>query len=255
MGSHAGLKKVVKTVRGKKGVVKRTYWMRATEKAKAAGRGIQKGAKATGKFLGKHKGKIAAAAALTGAYLAVRGAQHVKKTHIGFQQAGRKGTAREYAKAAWIGVKGAPGKDIRRARDAASGAVASAKGSAQYKSAAAAVSKAASAVSNSRAGKAASRAGGSVASAARKAGSAVANSRPVKATSRAASSAASAMKNTAQYAGVRNGGVGNTVRNAGKAARSAAVNVAHAVKSAASTRRQTTKYSGKNRRLQLNASN
>ena len=31
MGSHAGLKKVVKTVKGKKGVVKRSYWVRAKE--------------------------------------------------------------------------------------------------------------------------------------------------------------------------------------------------------------------------------
>lgn len=31
MGSHAGLKKVVKSVKGKKGVVKRSYWVKAKE--------------------------------------------------------------------------------------------------------------------------------------------------------------------------------------------------------------------------------
>lgn len=31
MGSHAGLKKVVKTVRGKKGTVRRSYWVKAAK--------------------------------------------------------------------------------------------------------------------------------------------------------------------------------------------------------------------------------
>lgn len=72
MGSHAGLKKVVKSVRGKKGTVRRTYWVRTKEAVKGAGR-----------FLNKHKGKIAAGAALAGAaYLAskhrgaIKGAYH-----------------------------------------------------------------------------------------------------------------------------------------------------------------------------------
>lgn len=77
---RSGLKKVTKSVRGKHGTVKRSYWVRATEKAKVVGRGIQKGAKVTGKFLSKHKGKIAVGAALAGTYLALRGAQYVKGT-------------------------------------------------------------------------------------------------------------------------------------------------------------------------------
>lgn len=72
MGSRAGLKKVVKSVRGKKGVVRRTYWMRASAAAKGAG-----------SFLSRHKGKIAAGAALVGAGIlaarhrgAIKGAYH-----------------------------------------------------------------------------------------------------------------------------------------------------------------------------------
>jgi len=76
---RSGLKKVTKSVRGKHGMVKRSYWVRAGEKSKVIGRGIQKGAKVAGKFLGKHKGKIAAGAALAGtAYMALRGAQYAK---------------------------------------------------------------------------------------------------------------------------------------------------------------------------------
>lgn len=56
MGSRAGLKKVVKSVRGKKGTVRRTYWVKTKDAVKGAGR-----------FLNKHKGKIAGAALLAGA--------------------------------------------------------------------------------------------------------------------------------------------------------------------------------------------
>ena len=226
MKSHAGLTKKVISVKGKKGIVKRSYWVRAGEKAKAAGRAIKGAAKSTGRFLGRHKGKIAAAAAVTGAYLAVRGAQHVKKTHIGFQQAGRKGTARDYAKAAWIGMKSAPGRDARKVRDAAKGAAASVAGTKGYKAAAGAARRASNYVSSSRVGKAASSAGSRVA--------------------KGASSAAGAVRNAASTAGSK-------VSRAGRVAKSAVTNVAASAKRSASTKRQTTKYSGKNRRLQLGA--
>lgn len=73
MGSRAGLKKVVKSVRGKKGVVRRTYWMRASAAAKGAG-----------KFLSRHKGKIAAGAALVGAgILAARNRNAIKGAYHG----------------------------------------------------------------------------------------------------------------------------------------------------------------------------
>lgn len=71
-GSRAGLKKVVKSVRSKKGSARRTYWVKAQEAAKGAGR-----------FLNRHKGKIATGAALVGAAAlaahnrgAIKGAYH-----------------------------------------------------------------------------------------------------------------------------------------------------------------------------------
>lgn len=66
MSGHAGLTKVTKNVKGKKGMVRRSYWVRGSNAVKA-------GAKKLGGFVNKHKGKIAAAAALAGAaYLGVK---------------------------------------------------------------------------------------------------------------------------------------------------------------------------------------
>lgn len=61
MASKAGLKKVTKTVRGKKSAVRRSYWVKAKDAVKS-----------TGGFLNRHKGKIATGIALAGAgaYLA-----------------------------------------------------------------------------------------------------------------------------------------------------------------------------------------
>ena len=59
---RSGLKKVTKSVRGRKGMVRRSYWIKAKE-----------GAKSVGRTLWKHKGKIATgfagAAIATGIYL------------------------------------------------------------------------------------------------------------------------------------------------------------------------------------------
>lgn len=66
MSGHAGLTKVTKNVKGKKGMVRRSYWVRGSNAVKA-------GAKKLGGFVNKHKGKIAGAAALAGAaYLGVK---------------------------------------------------------------------------------------------------------------------------------------------------------------------------------------
>lgn len=54
MANRAGLRKVVKTVRGKKGSVRRSYWVRA-------GDAVKSGARAAGGFVGRHKGAIAGA--------------------------------------------------------------------------------------------------------------------------------------------------------------------------------------------------
>lgn len=72
-GSRAGLKKVTKVVRGKKGSVKRTYWVKA-----------QQAAKGVGGFLNRHKGKIAAGVALAaGAALAHRHRGAIKGAYHG----------------------------------------------------------------------------------------------------------------------------------------------------------------------------
>lgn len=96
MASRAGLKKVTKTVRGKKGAVKRSYWVKAKDAAKGVGG-----------FLNRHKGKILGAAALAGtAYLAHKRLQidrryeaSKQKTHEEVQKAreaiGQAGQARQ----------------------------------------------------------------------------------------------------------------------------------------------------------------
>lgn len=64
---RSGLKKVTKTVRGKKGVVKRSYWVRAkTSVSKVAS------------AVGRHKGKIALAALGTFAIVAGAGRAHAR---------------------------------------------------------------------------------------------------------------------------------------------------------------------------------
>lgn len=94
MASKAGLKKVTKTVRGKKGAVRRSYWVKAKDAVKSAGG-----------FLNRNKGKIAlGAAAAIGTGLAihrrlkidrrqaetrasgVRGLPSAQKTHEEFQK-------------------------------------------------------------------------------------------------------------------------------------------------------------------------
>jgi hypothetical protein len=77
--SRAGLKKITKSVRGKKGSVRRSYWVKAQEAAKGAGR-----------FLNRHKGKIAAGAALAGtAALAIHNRGAVKGAYHGARIAHR----------------------------------------------------------------------------------------------------------------------------------------------------------------------
>lgn len=96
MASKAGLKKVTKTVRGKKGVVRRSYWVKAKDAVKSVGG-----------FLNRNKGKIAlGAAAAIGTGLAIhrrlkidrRQAETRQKTHEEFQKAresiGKAGAAR-----------------------------------------------------------------------------------------------------------------------------------------------------------------
>lgn len=67
MQNRAGLKKVVKTVRGKKGTVRRSYWVKSNPKAA----GNRAGAAKPG-FLARHGGKLAAGVALGALALANR---------------------------------------------------------------------------------------------------------------------------------------------------------------------------------------
>ena len=75
LSSRRGLKKVTKTVRGPKGSVKRTYWVKANPKAGGSMR--QAGPDGEPGFLRRHAGKIMAGAALLGG--AALGARHIQK--------------------------------------------------------------------------------------------------------------------------------------------------------------------------------
>jgi len=72
---RSGLKKVTKSVRGRKGMVRRSYWIKAKE-----------GAKSIGRTLWKHKGKIATgfagAAIATGIYLHKRKVNAAKNAEM-----------------------------------------------------------------------------------------------------------------------------------------------------------------------------
>ena len=97
--ARSGLKKVVKTVKGKKGTVRRSYWVKIQG---AAGNAT----KAVGGFAHRHStalkvvGGVAALAGLAyGAHKVAGGIQRVQKVRVGRQQAGRQEpmTARETA--------------------------------------------------------------------------------------------------------------------------------------------------------------
>lgn len=97
--ARSGLKKVVKTVKGKKGTVRRSYWVKVQGAASTA-------KKAVGGFARRHStalkvvGGVAALAGLAyGAHKVAGGIQRVQKVRVGRQQAGRQDpmTARETA--------------------------------------------------------------------------------------------------------------------------------------------------------------
>lgn len=105
--ARTGLKKVIKTVRGKKGTARRTYWVKSA-------------AQKVGGFLNKHKGKIAVGAAVAGAgllasrhRLALRGAYHGAKAmhqenraiHSGNLRFGRGMSALQQAKHVLSGAR------------------------------------------------------------------------------------------------------------------------------------------------------
>jgi hypothetical protein len=78
--ARAGLKKVVKTVKGKRGPSRRAYWVKSGSPTQKKQGRIGRAAGAVGGFLGRHKGKLAAiaviAGALYGAHRLTRGGKH-----------------------------------------------------------------------------------------------------------------------------------------------------------------------------------
>lgn len=118
MANRAGLRKVTKTVRGKKGSVRRSYWVKASGAVKGA-------AKAAGGFVARHKGKIAGAAALAGA--AYLGVKHGSKI-AGAISGARDGHRFSNVKAAVTGNRVGIGD---RAKHAAVGAIGGAFGGAK----------------------------------------------------------------------------------------------------------------------------
>ena len=91
MAHRAGLHQVKKSVRSKSGkTVQRSYWVKGADAAKAAGGKIKGAARAAGGFLNRHKGKIAAGAALAGtAALAVHNRGAIKGAYRGASIANR----------------------------------------------------------------------------------------------------------------------------------------------------------------------
>lgn len=68
MNSRAGLRKVVKTVKGKKGTVRRSYWVKSGQQPKPGQRVLRQNAQPQKEgFLKRHAGKLAVGAALLGA--------------------------------------------------------------------------------------------------------------------------------------------------------------------------------------------
>lgn len=124
MSGHAGLTKVTKSVKGKKGMVRRSYWVRGTDAVKS-------GAKKLGSFVNRHKGKIAGAAALAGAaYLGMRHGSQIKGALSGAHKAfsgGGRALLGDVHSAATRGARSGARRDNARA-DRISGAVSSVTG-------------------------------------------------------------------------------------------------------------------------------
>jgi len=179
MANRAGLKKVTKMVHGKKGNVKRSYWIKAKEGAKSVGGKVAGAARAAGGFLKRHKGKIAAGVGLAAAgYGAYKGAKFVKgyrgmgmshgdaaKAIVGGLKERAKGAAERGAHAV-VGV-GA------KAHKAASDARGAARNAADFVKGGRAAGMSRSSIAKNAAAGLASRAGSAIASGARAAGSRV----------------------------------------------------------------------------------
>lgn len=133
MANRAGLKKVTKTVRGKHGSVRRSYWVRGTEAVKGAAKKVRA-------FVGRHKGKIAAGAALAGAAaLAYKGhraysglsGEHKQALKDNLRNMVASGNRINSLKAVGVGAGRAVAGGARRAGAAVAGAASGARNFAQ----------------------------------------------------------------------------------------------------------------------------
>ena len=179
MANRAGLKKVTKMVHGKKGTVKRSYWIKAKEGAKSVGGKVAGAARAAGGFLKRHKGKIAAGAGLVAAaYGAYKGHQLFKAgSALGLSRgatlraaaSGLKDRAKDAATRGAHAVVGVGAK----AHKAASDARGAARNAADFVKGGRAAGMSRSSIAKNAAAGLASRAGSAIASGARAAGSRV----------------------------------------------------------------------------------
>lgn len=173
MANRAGLRKVTKSVKGKKGTVQRSYWVKASSAVKGA-------AKSAGKFIGKHKGKIAAGAGLAlgaaAAYKGIKTARAYKSAGMGTYGSflknvagGLKDRAKGAATSGAHSIVGAAAK----AHKAASDARGAARNAADFVKGGRAAGMSRSSIAKNAMSGIASRAGGAIASGARAAGSRV----------------------------------------------------------------------------------
>lgn len=128
MGSHAGLKKVVKSVKGKKGVVKRSYWVKAKEAVSGmAKRQGQRNAAAYKKSSAMGSAKTAARiGALSGLLGAHRTRHGSTASYIGAHAiaAGTRRATKTQGKTIWGKAKNFLGTELGHAGGHMAGAVA-----------------------------------------------------------------------------------------------------------------------------------
>lgn len=139
--NRSGLKKVVKTVKSKKGTARRTYWVKANPKAKS-GRLRQGGQPQQPGFVRRHAGKILAGAALAGALAygnrgALKGAlDFAKRGHQHIRQSGQQVRAIDHARGVFqmarLGLRSGHLEDRRRTLAAAQGGSRLAQARLQY---------------------------------------------------------------------------------------------------------------------------
>lgn len=115
MSGRTGLRKVVKTVKGKKGTVRRSYWVKSAQTRPPGQRTLRQSQPSKEGFLQRHAGKIAAGAALLGAAALHRhkltGAVRSAQSSLGKTRGGAVQRAQKAFSAAKRGYESQRGKD------------------------------------------------------------------------------------------------------------------------------------------------